>query len=132
MKAMAAQEPATDLEAYLAALDHPRKTEIEQLVALALGASPGITGHVKWNAPSFCIGGDDRVTLRLNPPPTLQVIFHRGARAKEAADFRFTDESGLLQMVALDRGVVKLGEGDVAVHADALERLIARWVEATA
>ena len=129
---MAAQKPGADLEAWLAALGHPRKAEIEQLVEIALGAAPGITGHVKWNAPSFCIGGDDRVTLRLNPPPTLQVIFHRGAKAKEAADFEFTDESGLLQMVAPDRGVVKLGEGDVLAHSDALGRLIARWTEATA
>ena len=128
---MAAPKPGDDLTACLAALDHPRSVEIEQLVALALGAAPGITGHVKWNAPSFCFGGDDRVTLRLNPPPTLQIIFHRGARAKPAADFRFADESGLLQMVAPDRGVVKLGEGDVGAHADALRLLIARWMEAT-
>ena len=120
------------LEVYLAALDHPRKAEIEQLVALALGAAPGITGQVKWNAPSFCRDGDDRVTLRLQPPPTLQIIFHCGARAKEAADFRFADESGLLQMVAVDRGVVKLREGDIAAHADDLKQLIARWMDATA
>ena len=129
---MAAQEPAAELAAWLAALDHPRKAEIEQLVEIALDAAPGITGHVKWNAPSFCIGGDDRVTLRLNPPPTFQIIFHRGARAKAAADFHFIDESGLLQMVAPDRGVVKLGEGDVIARSDALRRLIACWMEATA
>ena len=121
-----------DLEAYLDTLDHPRKAEIEQLVSLALAAAPGITGHVKWNAPSFCIGGDDRVTLRLQPPPTLLIIFHRGARAKADPDFRFADESGLLQMVTADRGVVKLGEGEVAAHANALEQLVARWMEATA
>jgi hypothetical protein len=28
------------------------------------------------------MGADDRVTLRLQPPPTLQIIFHRGARRK--------------------------------------------------
>ena len=127
---MAAPKPGDELTVCLAALDHPRKAEIEQLVAPALGAAPGITGHVKWNVPSFCFGGDDRVTLRLNPPPTLQIIFHRGAKAKPVADFRFADESGLLQMVAPDRGVAKLGEGDVVAHADALRQLIARWMEA--
>ena len=128
---MSTHRAGGDLDAYLIALDHPRKAEIEQLVVLALGAAPGITGQVKWNAPSFCLGGDDRVTLRLQPSPTLQIIFHRGARAKADPDFRFADESGLLQMVAADRGVVKLGEGDVAAHADALRQLIARWMEAT-
>ena len=129
---MAPARAEDELAAYLAALDHPRKAEIERRVALALGAAPGITGHVKWNAPSFCNGGDDRVTLRLQPPPTLQIIFHRGARSKADPDFRFVDESGLLQMVAADRGVVKLGEGDVAAKADALAKLIAQWMEATA
>ena len=46
---MAATRGGAELTAYLAALDHPRKAEIEQLAALALGAAPGITGHVKWN-----------------------------------------------------------------------------------
>ena len=128
---MVAPRIGAEVEAYLASLDHPRKAEIERLVAIALEAAPGISGHIKWNAPSFCIGGDDRVTLRLQPPPTLQIIFHRGARAKADPDFRFADESGLLQMVATDRGVVKLGEGHVTTHADALKQLIAQWMEAT-
>lgn len=114
-----------DLDAWLAALDHPRKAEVAALVAIALAARPGITGHIKWNAPSFLYAGDDRVTLGV-----LQIVFHRGAKVRDAAGFAFADDSGLIRMVAPDRGVVTLAKGEVAAKADALGRLIARWVEA--
>jgi hypothetical protein len=119
-----------DLDAWLAALDHPRKAEVAALVVIALAARPGITGHIKWNAPSFLYAGDDRVTLGLRPNGALQIVFHRGAKVKDAAGFVFADDSGLIKMVAPDRGVVTLAEGEVAAKADALGRLIARWVEA--
>jgi hypothetical protein len=121
---------APDLDAWLAALDHPRKAEVAALVAIALAARPGITGHIKWNAPSFVYAGDDRVTLGLRPNGVLQIVFHRGAKARDAAGFAFADDSGLIKMVAPDRGVVTLAEGEVAARADALGRLIAYWVEA--
>ena len=56
---------------------------------------PRTTGsreHVKWNAPSFCYAGVDRVTFRLQPGNRLQLVLHRGAKVRDdAADFRFED-----------------------------------------
>lgn len=86
---------------------------------------------MKWNAPSFCYGGDDRVTMRLHPAGKLQLVFHRGAKPK-SEEFRFEDETGLLKMVAPDRGIVELEEGTVDPAAPRLQALIARWMEATA
>lgn len=129
---MTAASRSPSLYAWLDALDHPRKAEVAELVALALAARSGITAHIKWNAPSFCYGGDDRVTLGLRPNGVLQIVFHRGARVKNAAGFDFADDSGLLKMVASDRGVVTLGEGELAANKKALGRLIARWMEAAA
>ena len=31
-----------------------------------------ITERVKWNAPSFCVDGDDRVTMRLQPKDRVE------------------------------------------------------------
>ena len=129
---MGGRKAGQSLDAYMAALDHPRKAEIERLVAIALAAAPGVSAHVKWNAPSFRHGGEDRVTMRLSPPPIVQLVFHRGAKAKDAAGFAFIDESGLLRMVASDRGVVTLAPGESEAKADALGRLIGRWMAATA
>ena len=121
---------SADLDSWIAALDHPRKAEVVQLVALALAARPGITGHIKWNAPSFCYAGDDRVTLGLRPNGALQMVFHRGARVKDASGFRFDDPSGLLAMRGPDRGVATLAEGEAEAKAEALQRLISAWMAA--
>ena len=121
---------SADLDDWLAALDHPRKPEVTQLVALALAARPGITGHIKWNAPSFCYAGDDRVTLGLRPTGALQIVFHRGAKVKDTSGFRFDDPSGLLSMRGPDRGLVTLAEGEVRAKAHTLGRLISAWMAA--
>jgi hypothetical protein len=98
-----------------------------------LGADPHITEHIKWNAPSFCYGGDDRVTLRLHPPTRLQLIVHRGARVKDPAGFRFEDATGLVTWVAPDRGVVTLGDmAHIQANREPLADLVRRWVAATA
>jgi len=46
-----------------------------QLRAAILASDLAISEHVKWNAPSFCYGGQDRVTFRLQPRGRLQLIF---------------------------------------------------------
>ena len=121
------------VEAFIAALDHPLKPLIERVRAIALGANAGITEQIKWNAPSFCYGGDDRVTMRLHPADQLQLVFHRGVKVREADGFRFEDESGLLRWVADDRATATFRALDeVTEHEAALARLIDRWVVATA
>ena len=67
-----------------------------------------ITERIKWNAPSFGVDGDDRVTFKLHPPDRLQLVVHRGAKARDMQGFTFADPSGLVRWVAPDRGVVTL------------------------
>jgi hypothetical protein len=121
------------VDQYMAALDHPLKPAIERLRALVLAADPSLTEQVKWNAPSYGYARDDRITFRLNPPPAMQLVFHRGPKAKGDDGFTFEDPSGLIQWAAPDRGVVSFGgEADVAAHGDALADLVRRWMKATA
>ena len=46
---------APSVEAFLAALDHPRKQDILTVRQIILGADPRIQEAIKWNAPSFHI-----------------------------------------------------------------------------
>ena len=120
------------VDAFLDALVHARKDEIEAVRALILGASGDITERVKWNAPSFCVDGDDRVTLRLQRRDQLQLIFHRGAKAKDATGFVFEDPSGLIEWAASDRGVLTVRDrADLAAKQDAIATLVAAWMKAT-
>jgi hypothetical protein len=124
---------SSDVDRFLAGLEHPLKAGVEQLRAAILASDPAITEHVKWNAPSFCYAGVDRVTFRLQPGNRLQLVLHRGAKVKDdAADFRFyDDDSGLLDWVAPDRAVISFRDlDDVAARRTAVTDLVRRWVAA--
>ena len=124
---------ADEVEQYMAALEHPLKAEIETVRAAILASDKAITERIKWKAPSFVHGGDDRVTFRLAPKGIFQVIFHRGAKVKDTAGFAFEDDSGLLEWLAPDRGVVTLKDAkDVKAKKAALVKLVGRWMKATA
>lgn len=125
-------KPGQTVEQFLRELEHPRKAEIEDVRALILGAHPGVTEHVKWNAPSFCFEGEDRVTMKLQPRDCLQLVFHRGAKVKASDGFTFEDPSGLLEWVAADRALVTLQDrAALEAQAPALAAVVSRWLQAT-
>ena len=116
-----------EVERLVSGLDHPMKEETERLRVAILGSNDRITEHVKWNAPSFCYAGEDRVTFRLFPADRAQLVFHRGSRVKDGADnFAFDDDTGLLRWVANDRAVVALR--DAEARQQDLVSVVNRWV----
>jgi hypothetical protein len=122
-----------EVDQYLHQLEHPLKAEIEQVRAIILGADDGITEHIKWNAPSFCYQGQDRVTFNLRPQDRIQLIFHRGAKAKKDTDFVFEDPSGMLKWASTDRAVLILKDmEEVVTIKSALEKLVSQWMKSTA
>ena len=123
----------TDVQAFLRGLKHARKDEVEAVREIILSAHPGITERIKWNAPSFCIDGDDRITFRLQPGDRVQLVFHRGARKRDdATTFSFEDGSGLLEWVARDRALVTFEDlDDVKAKRAAFKDLVRRWMIAT-
>jgi hypothetical protein len=123
---------AGDVDAFMAELQHPLKAGIEQLRSAILASNEQITEHVKWNAPSFCYGGVDRATFRLQPGDRLQLILHRGAKTRnDSADFRFEDPSGLLEWLAPDRAVFTFRDlADIDARQAMVVNLVNRWVTA--
>ncbi|HTU10799.1 MAG TPA: DUF1801 domain-containing protein [Allosphingosinicella sp.] len=120
---------AADVDAYMAALDHPLKEVVEAVRAALVGADPEVGERIKWNAPSFTWLGEDRVTFNLRPGAPVLLVFHRGARAKGDDGFAFADETGLMDWKAPDRAVVTLrGAADWAAHGDAIIALARRWL----
>jgi hypothetical protein len=110
-------------------LKHSRKEEITHIRTLILGANAHITEHVKWNAPSFCLNDEDRITFRLQPGDRIQLIFHRGAKPKDSSNFVFEDSSGLLEWITKDRAVVTFADmDDVKSKTAKLKKLVRRWV----
>jgi len=123
---------APTVDALMASLDHPMKPALQRLREIVLGADGGITEQVKWNGPSFCWNGEDRITANVRGKDAVMLVLHRGVKPKDAAGFAFDDPSGLVTWAAPDRGVVTLKSVEaVDAAAPALADLARRWVRAT-
>ncbi len=119
------------VKAWLAAQAPDIRSAVERLRVMVLAAGDGVTEHIKWNGPSFCLDGDDRITVGLAPKGGVRAILHRGVKPKDAAGFVFPDETGLIRWAAPDRGVVAFAdEAAVAAHAGAFADICRRWLEA--
>jgi hypothetical protein len=124
--------PELTVDRLMKALDHPMNPELQRLRELVLAADAEITEQVKWNGPSFCWKGDDRVTANVRGKDAVMLVFHRGAKARPTEDFSFEDPTGLMQWSANDRAVVTLKSMDeIDRHADDLTRLVQRWMAET-
>lgn len=129
---MAVAEKLGAVDTYLEALEHRHKPAIQALRRLIHDAVPGLTERIKWNAPSFGKGEDDRITMRLHPGDRLQLILHRGAKAGVDDLFRFEDPDKLITWAAPDRGVVTFVDADdLANKSSALAEILRRWVACT-
>jgi hypothetical protein len=119
---------------FMAALDHPFKAEIAQIRKIILAANKDLTENIKWNAPSFCLDGEDRITMRIHPPKQLQLIFHRGAKVLDMPKERLiADTSGILSWKTNDRAVATfLNSTDIESKSEALVLIINAWLKAAA
>lgn len=108
------------VDAYMQALEHPLKAEMEAVRAIILGASPGITEGIKWNAPSFYYKGD-MVVFNPRAQQYVHLIFPNG--------IVIGDESGLLEGDYIDRRMSYFRSMDeVNAKQAALENAIRGWV----
>lgn len=124
-------KPVKTVAEFLATLTGEQRATVDLLRRVVADASPGLSEHVKWNAPSFCAGGDDRVTLGLERDGAVRMVLHRGAKVKDASAFHFEDVDALAVWPAPDRGVLRFrAVGDVAEREAAISSLVRRWIEA--
>ena len=113
---------------------HPLKKALEEIREIILGADKRITEHIKWNAPSFCFNGDDRITFNLSKNDRILLIFHRGAKVKDGKSKEplFEDTTGMLEWLAHDRAVVKIQTiEEVAGKKAVLTKIVKRCLSAT-
>jgi hypothetical protein len=124
------QKPATSVQAFLDALEHPLKREIFELRELILGVDPAISEEVKWNAPSFRTG-EHFATMHLRASDSLQLILHLGAKSKRAIpEESVADPKQILKWLGPGRATVMLaGTGSIARVRAPLAAIIRQWVK---
>lgn len=120
------------VESWLAALDPDNRATVDRLREIVQAAAPELTESIKWNAPSFADGDEDRVTLGVERKGGVRLVLHRGASVRDSTDFAFDDPDGVMRWPSPDRGVATFSaRAAVQAKTAELERLVRRWVEAT-
>ena len=124
---------AKSVDDFRADLDASTLAIVDALRAVISGCHPGLTEQIKWNAPSFALAGEDRITLGLERTGGVRVVVHRGAAPKDIAGFSFHDVEGLAKWPAPDRGVIVFNDvAEVDAKRAALRAFFARWLAARA
>lgn len=123
----------SEVTKFLNDLNHPFRKEIEQLREIILGAANGLTENIKWNGPNYHVDNSDRITMKIQPPKQVQLIFHRGAKVKEQPqDKLINDASGLLSWKENDRAVATFRKREEIENGKlALIKIIKDWINAT-
>ena len=71
---------SSEVDVFLSDLKHIRKEEIGRLYSIISSEFEVLESEIKWNAPSFKLGGSNVITFRLFPEPVFQLILHLGAK----------------------------------------------------
>lgn len=121
-----------DVSDFLADLDPAKKEQVELLRAIITNAHPGLSEHIKWNAPSYVHDGKDRITFNLhNKENLVMLVLHMSASRTENKKGTpiMADDSGLISWRSDIRGVLTFTEvADIKAKQTQLSNLIARWL----
>lgn len=122
-----------DVPAFLAALDDDKRAQVEAVRAIVLAANPGLTENIKWNAPSYVLDGEDRVTFNAqNKEGLVKLVLHMGATRPEdkKAPPIMADDAGLAAWASDIRAIITFADADdVAAKSERLRDFVTRWLE---
>lgn len=120
-----------EVAAYLKALKHPLKKEIEAVRLIILGVSPAINEGIKWSVPSFRTEKEWFATFHVRSQESVQLVFHLGAKKRaDLKAFALADPNGLMKWLGKDRAMVTLGAGrDIPANRKALEAIVRAWIK---
>jgi hypothetical protein len=129
--------PATKLNqevsTFLNELNHPLREEIELLRNIILNSNKTLTENIKWNAPNYAVGENDRVTLKINPPKNILIILHRGAKVQAMPTQKLVDYTcKVLSWKTNDRAIITLNnKQDIITYQNDVVTIVNLWLEAT-
>lgn len=130
MPQLTAADTSAAVDQFMAALDHPFKTEIETLRLAILAVDPSVAEGIKWNAPSWRTA-EYFATTHLRSKTGLGLILHLGAKARALPDggLAIDDPTGLLKWLGKDRAQVEISSAaDLTAKLPALQALLRQWM----
>ncbi|QHN42991.1 hypothetical protein GII36_03985 [Candidatus Mycosynbacter amalyticus] len=120
------------VEEFVNDLNDDKQSQVGMLRDLILSTEPQLEEHIKWNAPSYVLDGEDRITFNLmNKEGVVKLVLHMGATRKE--DKKGTplmqDESGLIEWSSDIRGMITFNSStNISSNATSLKKIIKDWL----
>jgi hypothetical protein len=120
------------VEEFLDSLNAEKRQIVDLLRDLILEFEPQLEEHIKWNAPSYVLDGEDRITFNLmNKQGVVKLVLHMGAIRKENKKGSpiMRDDSGLIEWNSDIRGMITFNtiEG-VSSNEASLRKIVKDWL----
>jgi uncharacterized protein YdhG (YjbR/CyaY superfamily) len=125
---------ATTHQEFLSKFEDERKNLVEAILSAIVEECPTLTETIKWNAPTFCDDGKDRMTLMLHKKDRVGLILHTGAKPKEdkKAPPLYSDDTKLLEWNSNIRATISfLDLNDFLSKRNLFKKSVKRWIEET-
>lgn len=120
------------IEEFLDHLNEQKRVQVDALRNLILNAEPQLEEHIKWNAPSYVLDGEDRITFNLmNKQGVVKIVLHMGATRKENKKGApvMQDDSGLIEWSSDIRGTITVTSiEDINSKLPALKKIVTDWL----
>ncbi len=113
-------------------LEEDKKAQVETLRVVIKDVKPSLVEHIKWNAPSYQLDGEDRITFNLmNKAGVVKLVLHMGATRKEdrKAEPIMSDNSGLLEWNSDIRATITFNDIDhIKEKRSDLVAILKKWL----
>lgn len=121
-------------QSFLTQFDDPRKPLVEAMLQAIDEECPELTKIIKWNAPSFCDDGKDRLTIMLHKKDQVGLILHTGVKPKEdkKAPRLYADSTGLLDWNSNIRATILFVDmTDFLAKRSLFKKAVKQWIGET-
>lgn len=124
---------SNEVTAFLDSNELSLRDEIEYLRTIIMSVDFDLTEGIKWNGPNYSINGKDLITIRIDSPKRLQIIFHRGAKVLEQPKERVLSEKyDFLLWKENDRAIATFNSlKEIQENTSMLKEVVTKWIEAT-
>ncbi len=120
------------VEEFLNDLKADKRLQVNTLRDIILKTEPTLEEHIKWNAPSYILGGEDRITFNLmNKQGVVKLVLHMGATRKEDKKGApiMQDDSGLIEWSSDIRGMISFDDiDDINSKQSSLNNILKLWL----
>lgn len=116
----------------VSALDDNMREQVQLLRDLIGSLGADLTEQVKWNAPSYVLDGEDRITMNLrNKQGLVKLVLHMGATRPEDKKGVpvLLDDAGIVEWASDIRGLITFADSaDVCAKEPVLRRVLSGWL----